>query len=1046
MNNKNKLNKTSKYIMLCLISLLSFSEITPDGKTNVYVEKSNNGTEVINISTPSDKGVSDSTFDKFNVDKKGAVINNSSSIARSHIAGVVRPNENITKNPAKLALLRVTSTNKSEIKGVLEALSNDDLDVVLSNKNGITLDGAKFLNIHDMTLTTGEVTLKNGNVDNISVGDGLIVSLDELNTSNVNRVNILSKVVELKKDLIANKIEILTGNNIYDIKGSNVEIVKTHEGEVGIPISANILGSVHANTVRIIATKSGIGAKSILAKNVELDSKTQAKVDKIKADKVKIKVKEDFSIKSKGKDKRHIIANDSLSIEANNISNDGELLLSNVINLKAKNKLSNLNGGVIHADEFLKIRGKKLDNKGKVLSFGKGKVIYIDKTTGKKIDDIEKWKEKQEEVYRSYNALKQSTTDEAKINALSAFYDKVVVIDDSEFDYRIYKDKYLAKENKDRIGTKGKFYNHKGSELLSEKNIDKVKQANKEAMYSEYSDNYDGEVKNKLLDGKLELSDRNTVFSVLSGNNVDIQITEDANNKDGHIVANEKNYIKANEFNNSSSIGNEIFKIEDGYEKIKFKGTFDCPGALVYCNIRHNVTYSKELDNERIVNTKALKSQLVGNVVIDAKTTNFKAYKEDEVKKTATKEDIVYKNKKEAVEIKGKKIEYDIEDDVKYTSIKNLYSNPNFLNSIKYNKTDYIIDEFGIDETQKDINAKKSNITINASKLNIKDQELIYNDMKLSSDDIKIIASNISADEKITIKSNNLLIKDEKSETTKIINEKNIYGDTVEKRKIERSKASNLNAKNILIDSKNTDIVASNLDAKEKIELTGETVNISNSVSTNTKEINSTSVSNILILPIFNEKNKEIKEQVSNSSNISAKDLVINTKKTTIKDSNVVVNSLKTKGDVVVTSDTLEDTMKLKENSLFDKRDIDISREKAKGSNILIKDKAEFENLSLISSKLQAKDLEVSDKLNVEAKVLKSKEKSKISSFKLIDDVQAHYTTIEKDTNGKLKLVKHSLNGNSETEDLSAGASVTLFSHKVDTIMNMNQMQEQVLK
>ncbi len=91
---KNKLNKTSKYIMLGLISLLSFSEITPDGKTNVYVEKSNNGTEVINISTPSEKGVSDSTFDKFNVDEKGAVINNTNSIARSHIAGIVRPNEN----------------------------------------------------------------------------------------------------------------------------------------------------------------------------------------------------------------------------------------------------------------------------------------------------------------------------------------------------------------------------------------------------------------------------------------------------------------------------------------------------------------------------------------------------------------------------------------------------------------------------------------------------------------------------------------------------------------------------------------------------------------------------------------------------------------------------------------------------------------------------------------------------------------------------------------------------------------------------------------
>ena len=65
-----------KYInkMTILLSLIlgfnSLSEITPDGNTNVYVERSNNEVEVINISTPSD-----STFNKFNVDKNGAILN-----------------------------------------------------------------------------------------------------------------------------------------------------------------------------------------------------------------------------------------------------------------------------------------------------------------------------------------------------------------------------------------------------------------------------------------------------------------------------------------------------------------------------------------------------------------------------------------------------------------------------------------------------------------------------------------------------------------------------------------------------------------------------------------------------------------------------------------------------------------------------------------------------------------------------------------------------------------------------------------------------------
>lgn len=78
---------------ICL-SLITYSNITPDDKTNVYVEKSNNGVDIINISTPSNKGVSDSTFTDLSIDKTGAVINNATGIGRSHIAGIINPNKN----------------------------------------------------------------------------------------------------------------------------------------------------------------------------------------------------------------------------------------------------------------------------------------------------------------------------------------------------------------------------------------------------------------------------------------------------------------------------------------------------------------------------------------------------------------------------------------------------------------------------------------------------------------------------------------------------------------------------------------------------------------------------------------------------------------------------------------------------------------------------------------------------------------------------------------------------------------------------------------
>ncbi|NYV27654.1 hypothetical protein HP397_02275 [Streptobacillus felis] len=104
-----------KYALCLLItSLFSYTNMTVDGKTNVYVEKSNSGVEIINISTPSPKGVSHSTFKEFNVSEKGAVINNAKNIARSRIAGLINGNNNIKDTRAKLALLDVTGLEETK--------------------------------------------------------------------------------------------------------------------------------------------------------------------------------------------------------------------------------------------------------------------------------------------------------------------------------------------------------------------------------------------------------------------------------------------------------------------------------------------------------------------------------------------------------------------------------------------------------------------------------------------------------------------------------------------------------------------------------------------------------------------------------------------------------------------------------------------------------------------------------------------------------------------------------------------------------------------
>ena len=192
-----------------------------------------------------------------------------------------------------------------------------------------------------------------------------------------------------------------------------------------------------------------------------------------------------------------------------------------------------------------------------------------------------------------------------------------------------------------------------------------------------------------------------------------------------------------------------------------FDGSFNCPGGLVYCNILHNATYIRDLGNNREVNLKGLPSYIKGeNILIDAENVNFKSYSENESKKTLREEDEKYVNNKEELEINGKKIEYNIEDNPKYVKLSNFLSNPYFLNNIKYNSNNkYLIENFKMNQNNLESKPSKSNITINAKNLNIKDQKLLFDNINLLSNNILIEGAKLKALDNLNIKADNITLK-----------------------------------------------------------------------------------------------------------------------------------------------------------------------------------------------------------------------------------------------------------------------------------------------
>jgi len=128
-----------------------------DEASNATVDTAQNGVDVVNIEAPSTSGISKNTFNDYNVDTSGVIINNSTQIDISELGGVMYANPNLETDgkSADIVLFEVNGGNRSDIEGYTE-MFGQSADFILANPAGIYVNGAGFINIPRVTLTTGE--------------------------------------------------------------------------------------------------------------------------------------------------------------------------------------------------------------------------------------------------------------------------------------------------------------------------------------------------------------------------------------------------------------------------------------------------------------------------------------------------------------------------------------------------------------------------------------------------------------------------------------------------------------------------------------------------------------------------------------------------------------------------------------------------------------------------------------------------------------------------------------------------------------------------
>nr|WP_329606563.1 filamentous hemagglutinin N-terminal domain-containing protein [Paraburkholderia polaris] len=270
--------------LLALAPMLTFAQIVSGGAHAPGVIQTPNGLDQVNINRPSGAGVSVNTYNRFDVQSKGAILNNSPTIVQTQQGGTINGNPNFAAGQsAKIIVNQINSASASQLNGFLETAGNR-AEVIIANPSGISVSGGGFINTSRAILTTGTPNYAaDGSVSGFNVtGGNITVSGAGLNASNVDQVDFLARAVQANAAIYAKNLDVVTGANSVDHNTLSATPIAGDGPVPGVSIDVSNLGGMYANRIVLVGTEAGVGVslKGVVGANAgDLVLTTQGKLE-----------------------------------------------------------------------------------------------------------------------------------------------------------------------------------------------------------------------------------------------------------------------------------------------------------------------------------------------------------------------------------------------------------------------------------------------------------------------------------------------------------------------------------------------------------------------------------------------------------------------------------------------------------------------------------------------------------------------------------------------------------------------------------------------
>ncbi|MBR8132654.1 hemagglutinin repeat-containing protein [Burkholderia ambifaria] len=247
--------------VLGMLPVLSDAQIVPTPGTSTQVIQTPNGLPQVNVARPSSAGVSVNTYNQFDVQNPGAILNNSATMVQTQQAGWINGNPNYgAGQAARIIVNQVNSPNPSQIRGTVE-IAGARAELVLANPSGIFVDGGGFLNTSRATLTTGVPFYgADGSLAGYNVNRGLVtVAGAGLNAANIDQVDLIARAVQVNAAVYAKNLNVIAGASQVNHDTLAATPIAGDGPAPSVAIDVSQLGGMYSDRIFLASNENGVG-------------------------------------------------------------------------------------------------------------------------------------------------------------------------------------------------------------------------------------------------------------------------------------------------------------------------------------------------------------------------------------------------------------------------------------------------------------------------------------------------------------------------------------------------------------------------------------------------------------------------------------------------------------------------------------------------------------------------------------------------------------------------------------------------------------------